>query len=134
MGKIIDFNAFKENKNRKKLDKQKGIYPTQEDLFYDYINTMKVIVGIKPIKMGVLYVECLSEDEVRMSDHFDNEINYKEQFKEYYSQNDEKENLILTSLVYLCPSNIILLNSANFNKHMLFAVTQIFHGRIEIKS
>jgi hypothetical protein len=95
---------------------------------------MRIVVTGQTIKTGKIFIDCTSEDTVIITDEQGNIIEYQTILAEYTEADTENEDLIIGTITYVAPSNIIIKNSTVLNKHLLYAITQIYGTRVTIES
>jgi hypothetical protein len=136
MAEILDFNSFKAKKEREQsLNNNRNVFvESTEESFYEYVEMMRIVVTGQTIKTGKIFIDCTSEDTVIITDEQGNIIEYQTILAEYTEADTENEDLIIGTITYVAPSNIIIKNSTVLNKHLLYAITQIYGTRVTIES
>jgi hypothetical protein len=136
MAEILDFNSFKVKKEREQsLNNNRNVFvESTEESFYEYVEMMRIVVTGQTIKTGKIFIDCTSEDTVIITDEQGNIIEYQTILAEYTEADTENEDLIIGTITYVAPSNIIIKNSTVLNKHLLYAITQIYGTRVTIES
>jgi hypothetical protein len=135
MGQIVsllDYMINKERKSSKRLVKDE-VAQMEED-YYEYIKSMRIVVSGQTLKMDTLYIDCTGDSEATFRDADEKEIHYKQVYSKDVDVDSEDEDLIMSGIIYLAPKSIIISNSLKLNKHLLYAITQIFKERVKITS
>lgn len=121
---------------RKKEAKNLGISVVElndrlEGMYREYISIMKLVVKGQSIRMGDIVVDVFHGGEFTLTDSEGKAVEYLSMFGPEADE-IENEDLLINSLTYLAPSKITIKNPEELDKHVVYALSQIFHERIQI--
>lgn len=124
MGKVIGLTDYKRQKEEEIIEKE----------YQEFIRLLKYFVDIQEPKYNIVNVYLNKNDFHTYKDVNNNDITetvYADLINDLAYENINYDDLLVSSLISICPNKIKLYNIQNINQKIIETLSNVFTTRIE---